>query len=280
MDDHAHLQAIGSRSKAVGQFERAGGTHLVISHASYAPRPILTKDDWRKDYGFTSELCEEANRETGVRTYCVLGPYPGDLFDLQYNSDINVEKAFEIMKLGVEVAAELVRGQKAIGIGEIGRPHFPADEQSMRMSNEIMLSCMEQAKDLDCPVVIHSEHVNEDNLDEFTAMARSVGMRPERVVKHYVGRLENGWKRGEVSLSVLATRGNVISAIEQDLNFMMETDYMDDPSRPGAVLALDTVPKRTKKLSDEGLIDERLWRKIHVEMPKRSYGIDTENSDQ
>jgi len=275
LDDHAHLQAIGARSEAVRQFKKAGGTHLVISHASFGPRPILTKEDWRKDYGFTLDLCEEAERETGVKVYCMLGPYPGDLFDLQHSSSIKAEKAFEVMKLGVEVAAELVREQRALGIGEVGRPHFPCDEQSMRMSNEILLSCMEGAKDLCCPVVIHSEHADGKNLDEFTAMAKSVGLRPEKVVKHYCQRLEDSWPRGEISLSVLATEENVASAIRQGLNFMMETDYLDDPSRPGAVLALTTVPKRTRKLSEKGMIDEKLWGKIHIERPKAAYGIDT-----
>lgn len=279
LDDHAHLQPVGARSEAVRQFEKAGGTHLIVAHASFAPRPIFTKEDWRKDYRFTTDLCDEARCETGVKIYCVLGPYPGDLFDLQYNSGIKIEKAFEIMKLGVEVAAELVEEQKAVGIGEVGRPHFPTDEQSVRMSNEILLSCMEKAKDLDCPVVIHSEHANESNLDEFTVMAKSVGLRPERVVKHYCQKLEDSWPRGEISLSVLATEENIISAIKQNLNFMMETDYLDDPSRPGAVLALPTVPKRMKRLSEKGMIDEKLWRKIHVEMPRKSYGIDTEGPD-
>jgi TatD-related deoxyribonuclease len=275
LDDHAHLQPTGSRSEAVRKFKQAGGTHLIISHASFAPRPILTKEDWKKDYRFTLDLCEDAERETGVKVHCVLGPYPGDLLDLQYNSDIKVEKAFEIMKLGVEVAAELVGEQKAVGIGEVGRPHFPCDEQAMRMSNEILLSCMEHAKDIGCPVVIHSEHANDRNLQEFTAMAESVGMRPEKVVKHYCQTLEESWPRGKISLSVLATRDNVLSAIRQRLNFMMETDYLDDPSRPGAVLALTTVPKRTKQLFEEGVIDEKLWNLIHSERPKIAYGIDT-----
>lgn len=275
IDDHAHLQPIGSRSEAVGRFKKAGGTHLVVSHATFGLRPIFTKEDWRKDYQFTLDLCEEAERETGVKVYCVVGPYPCDLFDFQHNSRITAEKASEIMKLGVEVAAELVKEQKAIGIGEVGRPHFPCDEQAMRMSNEILISCMERAKDLGCPVVIHSEHANDRNLEEFTAMAEKVGMRPEKVVKHYCQTLEESWPRGKISLSVLATKENVLSAIGQGLNFMMETDYLDDPSRPGAVLALTTVPKRTKQLFEEGAIDERLWRKIHIEMPKVAYGIDT-----
>ena len=275
LDDHAHLSPVGRRAAAVRDFKGAGGTHLIISHMPYGLRPILTKEDWLKDYQITIDLAKEAADATGVKTYCVLGPYPGDIIDFQYNSKLSLDESFEVMKLGVETAAELVKEQKAIGIGEVGRPHFPTDADVMSRSNEILLLCMQKAKDLDCAVVIHSEHANEGNLEEFTQMARSANLRPEKVVKHYCGKLEGSWKRGEISLSVLASRENVESAIRQNLNFMLETDYLDDPSRPGAVLSLATVPKRTNQLHKSGQIDERLWESIHVSRPKRAYGIDT-----
>jgi len=36
----------------------------------------------------------------------------------------------------------------------------------------------------------------------------------------------------------------------------METDYLDDKTRPGAVLGPKTVPRRTLELLKQGLIDE------------------------
>ena len=42
--------------------------------------------------------------------------------------------------------------------------------------------------------------------------------------------------------------------------FMLETDHMDDPARPGAVLGPKTVPKRTRQLSEAGVDDEVLYR--------------------
>lgn len=53
--------------------------------------------------------------------------------------------------------------------------------------------------------------------------------------------------------------------------FMLETDYMDDPRRPGAVLGPKTVPKRTQQLIEAGMEEEMLW-KCHVDVPNALYG--------
>jgi len=274
LDDHIHLSPQGKRVEAVRQFKEAGGTHLIVSHMPYELKPILTKEDWLEEFEVTCSLAEEAERETGVRVFCVVGPYPVDLVLLSEKHGL--DKAFKVMMEGVDVAVGLVEEQKAIGIGEVGRPHFDVDPVITEKSNEIIRYCMEKAKDLDCAVVIHSEHVDERNLEELSCMARGVGLKPERVVKHYCGMLGKSWPTGGLSLSVLSTKENISSAIDQNLNFMMETDYLDDPTRPGAVLALPTVPKRTKQLHKDGKMDDKLWRKIHVDRPRVAYGIDTE----
>ena len=56
----------------------------------------------------------------------------------------------------------------------------------------------------------------------------------------------------------------------------METDYIDDKRRPGAVLGPKSVPKLTKKLLDENLMSEQQSQRIHVENPQNTYHIDLE----
>ena len=60
----------------------------------------------------------------------------------------------------------------------------------------------------------------------------------------------------------------------------METDFLDDPRRPGAVLGPKTVPKRTQQLCSALLEadweeDEviNLMTKIHSDWPSRLYSI-------
>ncbi len=56
----------------------------------------------------------------------------------------------------------------------------------------------------------------------------------------------------------------------------METDYMDDPRRPGAVLGPKTVPKRTQQLvaslTGMGIDAEASLCAIHVDLPEALYG--------
>jgi len=56
----------------------------------------------------------------------------------------------------------------------------------------------------------------------------------------------------------------------------LETDYIDDPKRPGAVLSLKTVPKRTHAFMQNGLMSEEDVWKIHKENPEKVYDIEIE----
>jgi TatD-related deoxyribonuclease len=62
--------------------------------------------------------------------------------------------------------------------------------------------------------------------------------------------------------------------LKKGKNFLMETDYLDDKSRPGAVLGPKTVPRRTRELINQGLLDLNDAYRIHVENIEDIYEID------
>ena len=74
--------------------------------------------------------------------------------------------------------------------------------------------------------------------------------------------------------SVLASEKNIIEALRKGTRFMMETDYIDDPRRPGAVLSPKTVPKRTKEAIEKGIIADKECYEIHKNNPEKTYEID------
>jgi TatD-related deoxyribonuclease len=89
------------------------------------------------------------------------------------------------------------------------------------------------------------------------------------VVKHYAaGRIE-----GPVP-SVMSEKDRLTEAAEGDHPFLMETDFVDDPDRPGAVLGPKTVPRRVRWLLEEGHAEA--VRRAHVETPADVYGVDAE----
>ena len=64
-----------------------------------------------------------------------------------------------------------------------------------------------------------------------------------------------------------------ISLLPSNNNFphMLETDYLDDPKRPGAVLGPKTVPRKSLKSLQEGVISEEQFSKIHTDIPNFIY---------
>jgi len=76
--------------------------------------------------------------------------------------------------------------------------------------------------------------------------------------------------------SVLASKKNIRKAIKKGTRFLMETDYIDDPKRPGAVLGPKTVPRRTMELIEKKLVSTEEISIIHQENPEKTYDIHIE----
>ena len=269
LDNHVHLQPNGRNVEAVKDFLKAGGTHLIVSHMPYHETPVRSVDDFRKAYDITLRMTELA-RSAGAVAYCTLGPYPVQLLEL--TETMPLDDAVEVMKGGMDLAARLVRERKAVALGEIGRPHFPVSEEIMAASNDILSYGMILAKECSCPVVIHAESATPASMENLAQMADKVGLPREKVVKHYCGPLVTPEENHDVFPSVLATRDMVQEALSKGDRFLLETDFMDDLSRPGAVLAITTVPKRMRQLVEKGCNADVLW-KVNKTNPERVYGI-------
>lgn len=273
LDNHLHLQPQGGNVEELRKFELAGGTHTILSHMPYKGTKIKTGQDFRKQYEITVELAEKCNRETSVRVFCTLGPYPAHLPWLWEEMG---EKAVEVMMEGMDIAAEFVSEKKALAIGEIGRPHFPVSDDIWRHSNEIMKHGMKLAKEIGCAVQLHTESAGPEVWKELAGFADEVGLDKEKVVKHYSGPAVLESENFGLFPSVLSSKKNIKEAAGKGSRFMMETDFLDDPRRPGAVMAPATVPKRTKAMLENGVFTEEIIFKIHKDWPEKIYGIEIE----
>lgn len=273
MDNHVHLEPSKGRNiEAARDFERSGGTHLIISHLPYDEVRVRTADDFRKSFDLTISLKDRVKKETGVRAYATVGPYPAELLDLEKVHGLAGAK--DVMMKGMDIAAEYVREGKAIAIGEVGRPHFPVSKEAWDASNEIMAYAMDLAKGVGCAIVLHTESATPESMRELSAMAAKVGVDRGKVVKHYCPPLVLPGENFGLMPSVLAGKDATKVALSKGTRFLMETDFLDDPKRPGAVLAITTVPKRTKNLMQTGAMSEEQAYKIHVDNPMSVYGTD------
>ena len=185
----------------------------------------------------------------------------------------NFTETIQIMKNGMDLAADLCEEGLCIAIGEIGRPHFPIEEQELDDSNNILFYGMKKAKDADVPVVLHTESTTPKQCKELSEMGKKAGLIPQKIVKHYAPPLILESENFGLMPSVLASKKNIFSAIQKGTRFMLETDYLDDPFRPGAVLGPKTIPRKTIELMEKEIVSEEQLLKIHKENPEKTYGI-------
>jgi len=268
-DDHMHLYNY-LKLKALEQFKNAGGTHvflvsLLSKHYNVKP----TKgEDFKKIFDAHISLVNKANKI--VRAFAVLAVHPAEITII--GGRLGYRRAAEIMKEALELAGKYVEDGKAVAI-KSGRPHYKVPKEVWDLSNEVMMHAFEVAKDVGCAVQLHTESYTLEGIKEIAEMADKVGLKREKVVKHFSPPKIKEFEEVGIFPSVICLNDYALEAAKQGDRFMLETDYIDDKSRPGAVLGPKTVPRKVKELLKRGF-DEDFIYKICVENVEKVYGVE------
>lgn len=263
-DDHIHLDPVnGIGSAAAKEFQRAGGTHLfLVSKPSWSYGIVPARgEDYRPVFEATLSMAREV-RELGLGVFAVLGVHPAEISRL--SEQMPLDRAAGVMREGLTLAAEYVRRGEAVAL-KSGRPHYPVEPPVWEASQSVLRHALSLGAECRCAVQIHAES---GPCADVVEMARGAGMDPDRVVKHFA--------TPETPLvpSLIARHEMIPALCRQGRAFTMESDYMDERSRPGAVIGPKSVPRFTLRLLGEGAITgEDLWR-IHAETPSRVYGVE------
>jgi Predicted metal-dependent hydrolase (urease superfamily) len=270
LDNHLHLDPVNGRGvEAAEEFERAGGTHLnVLNKPSWnLVGEVDDEDGFRETFDLTVEVTEAADQILPGRARPVLGVHPALVSQL-LERGYDPEAAADLMKAGIDVAAEYVASGPALAI-KSGRPHYDVADATWDAANEVMRHAFARAAEVGCAVQLHME--GGEDFEDVAEWAEAEGLPREQVVKHYSG----GYVEGPIP-SVISHKDDLERACGGEWPFFMETDFIDDPDRPGAVLGPKTVPRRTATLAEAG--HGAALRRAHVETPARVYGIDTEST--
>lgn len=262
-----HLSPNGYFMEAVRRFEKAGGTAFNLVNLPNYSLPL--GHYYESVYDTTMNIAERVRNESSVIPLVTLGPYPLDYFMFQKAGIDPVEKMTE----GIELAGRIVKKGRANAIGEIGRPHFGVEQEVIDQCNSMIMKAMEIARDSDCAVVLHTEDLDQEALQQIADMARRSNLSIDRVVKHHE-MPENLGLQSRVTASILASRSNIRTALEITPDFMIETDYVDDPGKPDKVIPADSVPKRAIMIKSEYGNWEEIFHKMFVEIPSKVYGVD------
>ncbi len=267
-DNHMHLYN-NLRLKAIKQFRDAGGTHVFLVSLLSTHYGVFPKggEDFKIIFDEHVRLVRKVNGI--VKAFAVLAVHPAEITIL--GEKLGYTKAAEIMKDALEIAGKYVEEGKAVAI-KSGRPHYKVSGEIWSLSNEVMEHAFSVAKDVGCAVQIHTESYSFRGMKEIADIAKKVGLKRDKVVKHFSPPAVREFEEIGLFPSVIAGNGNVIDAAVDGDRFLVETDYIDDKSRPGAILGPKTVPRRIRELYEMGYGD--VARKVCVENVERVYDIE------
>jgi TatD-related deoxyribonuclease len=263
-DDHIHIDPVNGRGiEAARDFMRAGGTHMfLVSKPSFSLGIFPGQgSDFIGVFDETIRIADKI-RETGLVVYPVLGVHPAEITRL--SERMTPGQASVIMKEGLDFAARYVVEGAAVAL-KSGRPHYEVPPEITALSNDVLSHAFSLGRDCRCAVQVHAET---GPCDDMIGMAIAAGMDPARVVKHYAS--------PETSLlpSFMAKHEAIPALCREGRRFTMESDYMDENSRPGAVIGPKSVPRFTNRLLSEGLITREDVHRIHADTPSRVYGVE------
>ena len=146
-----------------------------------------------------------------------------------------------------------------------GRPHYPVEDEVMELSNTVLRHAIRIAAECSCALQIHAES---GPCEDVVTMAKEEKMPVFNVVKHFA------IPETPLTPSMLAKHEAIPAMANSGRLMTMESDYMDDNSRPGAVIGPRSVPRHTRKLIESGLIGIETAFKIHKDNPEKIYGVE------
>lgn len=263
-DNHIHIDPRNGRGiDAAKDFQRSGGTHLFLVSKPSGSFGIFPSsgDDFLPVFKETLSVARMIS-ETGLAVYPVIGVHPAEITRLL--EVFPLPRVVEIMKGGIALAAGLVAEGSAVGL-KGGRPHYEVPPVVREAANDVLSFTFQQAADTGCAVQVHAES---GDCADMVGMASAAGLSPGRVVKHYA------IPGTPLVPSFLATHPDIPLMAGEGREFLMESDYMDEHSRPGAVIGPRSVPRVTTRLFDTGILTDEALHRIHVLTPSRVYGVD------
>jgi|TARA_B100001996_G_scaffold151558_1_gene115300 TatD-related deoxyribonuclease len=251
MDQHMHLDSGNRFLGAVREFAQCGGTSIMLVHKpGFSGSLPLDLEGYKSAYSETISMADKVRANVGIEVDVTLGPHPV-VWDIQSN-EMGVEKSTELHIEAVGLALEFIESGDAVCLGEVGRPHYPVDPERWDSANEVLLEIMSMAAGENVPIQLHVEDRGAETCKELSKLCDSAGLPRSSAVRHFsppnISQEHTSLLSSTVNMGNGSIEGIVETIPHSDSMWGMETDFLDDPNRPGAVLGPKTVPKRTQQL--------------------------------
>tara|TARA_B100000683_G_scaffold205041_1_gene198629 strand:+ start:1645 stop:2559 length:915 start_codon:yes stop_codon:yes gene_type:complete len=283
IDQHMHLDRNNLFLNAIADFSNSGGTGIMLVHKPSFSHSLPTDlEGYKEAYSDTISMADKVRREFELEVGVVLGPHPV-AWEKQI-PELGIEESTELHLEAVSLALEYIDSGNAHCIGEVGRPHYPVQEETWARANDLLMEILSMVSSSRTSVQLHVEENDQKTYAELSEMCKSSGISSDRAIRHFAPPNVSADFTHGLSATVNVGKGSIETIVETAREasspWGMETDFLDDNRRPGAVLGPKTVPRRTQELCSSLLSKgwsenevESLLTKVHCEWPKFLYGL-------
>lgn len=270
-DNHAHanpLKGLGFVEIAK-RFMMAGGVAIVFVPLPswYYSVSATSPESYSRIYDIVVKGVKEASAH--IKALAVLGIHPAEIVKLV--ETLGARMALEVAEGAMRRAARYVAEGLAVGLGEVGRPHYNTSKLSLEVCNYILDVSLELAKDLDCPIHLHLER-GINAINDVIVRVHKVGLKPHRVVIHHAEPKIIGKSEGLIP-SIPRRGRNLREAFTKRATFLVESDFIDDPNRPGVVSYPWAIATEITEMLTNNFVSKDLVRKIFIDSFEEVYGI-------
>jgi TatD-related deoxyribonuclease len=268
-------------SKIAERFKKEGGWFMAL--VSLSPWHYALEFNKFESYKEVIDIllneCKAAE-EVGVKVSCFSGFHPADVDTLidKYKLD-----PLEVLELGLQVidyVGELCKEGVLDGIGEVGRQHYRTSPERVVISEFILRRALEVAKDNGCKIHLHLENQGavtvELVLREISSLNISLEDMKDKVLFHHFkpSLTKEALRRGFYSTIPGIPRLLEFAFRELEPFYMIESDHIDDPARPGSVVYPWEMVRAERSLLRRGLVSEDYLYKVNVENVVKFYGVE------
>uniref|UniRef100_A0A7J3ZK10 Hydrolase TatD n=1 Tax=Fervidicoccus fontis TaxID=683846 RepID=A0A7J3ZK10_9CREN len=269
-DAHCHsnpVSGLGAR-RIAEKFVEAGGWFLslvMLPSWSYSGSQALTLEEYIRLVNLHVRECESA-RAVGLKVACFAGYHPAEI-DRAIEKGLSYRKIVELGRGIIDVLVKLCVEGRLQGIGEIGRQHYKTRPESVVVANELLHYAMVRSRDSNCTIQLHLENTEGFTVPQIETVIQKVGMPKNLIILHHVRPrlLKEAIERG-----LWSTTPGVYESLKIALesfkarNTLVESDFLDDPKRPGAVIEPWRLIEHQVRLHEQGVVDDRVLEKLNV----------------
>lgn len=267
------MKGLGAE-KVAKKFKSKGGWFMSIVSLPpyYYGFTDTSVESYRKSLDLITREAMKA-KMYGLEVVKFLGFHPAEI-DNYYKLGVRSDKLLKLVDEVFELMESALRDNLIDGIGEVGRQHYGTSPERFVFSESVMIRALMLARDYNVPIQLHLEQGGLATAYSIKLLAGTLGISTEKTIIHHANFETAIWSDSYGVVFTAPIRYFDERYASNKWRYcMIESDYIDDPSRPGVSAYPWEIPDTINKFIEKNILTEEQAYKILVDNVVKTFGV-------